>query len=302
MSRFRGIRPLLALSLVLLLSGLAWAEVCKGSKIPRAELREYDAHAELTPAEQAAALRTHLPWGQPACPKLLPSQAYIVCYDPHAKIGLWAAYELKAEDLITIDRRDAFRSDPRLSQDESAHCDDYANSGYDRGHVVPNSDMGRTKAIQASTFYLSNMTPQAPALNRGLWRWLEDLVRVYVKEYGNLYVITGGVVPDSAPMVPSGNLKVPARYYKILIRTSPDGRPLSALTILLPNLQEGLPVPPGSMGVQGQKVSAIAADAYLSGHLVSIREVEHETGLDLLPKFDAEALKRAAASEVWPRN
>jgi len=45
--------------------------------------------------------------------------------------------------------------------------------------------------------------------------------------------------------VPSGNVAIPSRYYKILLRTTNDGT-LEALTIVLPNLQPGLPLPPGS--------------------------------------------------------
>ena len=140
------------------------------------------------------------------------------------------------------------------------------------------------------------MTPQAPALNRGLWRWLEELVRIYVRQYETLHIVTGAVVPDQAPTVPSGDVEVPARYYKVLLRTDPAGITPPPLAILLPNLQEGLPVPPGSRGVQGQRVSAAAADAFLQGHAVSIREIERQTGLDLFPALDAEDLKRAVAS------
>jgi len=294
--------PMLSALVLLLFTAPTRAEVCKGSKIPAATLRDYDAQATLSPDAQQTALTIHLPWGQPACPKLLPSVAYVVCYDPAAKIAVWASYQLTADDLRKADRRDAFRTDPRLTDTDSAHCADYAGSGYDRGHVVPNSDMGRAAQVQAGTFYLSNMTPQSPALNRGMWRWLEELVRTYVKQYGTLHIITGAVVPENAPTVPSGNVRVPARYYKALLRVDASGTPATALTILLPNLLEGLPVPPGSRGVQGQPLSAQAADAYLRGHTVSLREIEYLTGVDLLPKLDAESLKKAVASELWPRN
>jgi len=43
-------------------------------------------------------------------------------------------------------------------------------------------------------------------------------------------------------------------------------------------------------------------DAFLAGHTVSIREVEMLTGLSLFPGLDAEGLKRAVASELWPRD
>jgi len=61
-------------------------------------------------------------------------------------------------------------------------------------------------------------------------------------------------------------------------------------------------VPPGTRGVQGDKVSAREADAFLAARLVSIREPERQAGLDLLPRLDAEALKQAVASELWPRS
>ena len=40
----------------------------------------------------------------------------------------------------------------------------------------------------------------------------------------------------------------------------------------------------------------------LYAHTASIREVETLTAVDLMPNPTAEALKRAVASELWPRN
>jgi len=45
-----------------------------------------------------------------------------------------------------------------------------------------------------------------------------------------------------------------------------------------------------------------AIETYLAAHTEIIREVEHVTGLDLLSKLDAEALKKAVVSELWPWN
>jgi DNA/RNA endonuclease G (NUC1) len=123
-------RHYLALTFVLLLTSAAYAEVCKHSKIPKAEREQYDAQATLSSAEEQQAIQTHLPWGQPACPKLLPNREYIVCYTPTARVALWAAYQLKAEDVVSAQRRDAFRTDPRLSAEKSATYADYAGSGY----------------------------------------------------------------------------------------------------------------------------------------------------------------------------
>jgi DNA/RNA endonuclease G (NUC1) len=296
MFRLRGTRPLVALLLVLPLSGAAWAEVCKGSKVPKAELAQYDAQVDLTAPEREAALQTHLPWGQPACPKLLPGKEYILCYDPGNRVALWAAYNLRAEDVVSAQRLDAFRTDPRLSVDENASCSDYAGTGYARGHAVPRDDMNRSPAAQANTFFLSNMSPQLNAFNGGIWARLERLVRDYAKHYGEVYVITGSVLQEPIQWLPPGRVAIPSRFYKIMLRTSPAGTP-EARAVVLPHL----PFQPGPGGGQGKQRST-AADAYLAGHLVSISEVENLTGLDLLPKLDAEALKKAVASELWPRN
>jgi hypothetical protein len=93
---------------------------------------------------------------------------------------------------------------------------------------------------------------------------------------------------------------IPTRYYKMLLRTTSDGT-LEALTIGLPNLQRGLPLPPGAF-LSGPKLSPGEADTFLAEHTASIREVETLTGVDLLPNLTAEVLKRAVASELWPRN
>ncbi len=120
MRQGKRLGALVWLLLIVLSLGSAWADVCQGSKIPKADLAQYDVQAILSPADQEAALQTHLPDGQPTCPRLLPQHEYILCYDPGNRVALWAAYELRAEDVVKADRLDAFRTDPRLSEDENS--------------------------------------------------------------------------------------------------------------------------------------------------------------------------------------
>ena len=131
-NRRKRTAALLPILLLILMTSSASAEICKGRRIPRAELAQHDAQVELSPAELDAALQAHLPWGQPACPRLLPQREYILCYDPVNRVTLWAAYKLKAEEVMSAERRDAFRTDPRLSADENASCADYAGTGFAR--------------------------------------------------------------------------------------------------------------------------------------------------------------------------
>ena len=224
MTRSQGGRwcPLAVLVSLLLWVGAAWAEVCKGSKVPKTELRRYDAKATLSQNQIAAALATHLPYGQPGCPRLLPSREYILYYIAGHRTALWAAYTLRAEEVVNRARRDAFRYDPRLTADENAHCADYKGTGYARGHTVPDADMGRSKMAQANTYFLSNMSPQTNNLNSGPWLWLERAVRDYAKRYGQVYVMSGSIFSEPVPTVPSGRMGIPARYYKVLVCTDPQ--------------------------------------------------------------------------------
>ena len=283
MRRLGRIRSFHVVFLVLLACS-AWAEVCKGNKVPRAELAQYDADLVLSSGDREAILQTHLPWGEPACPKVLMQREYVLCYDPVHRIPVWAAYQLRAQDIVPAKRLDAFRSDPRLSPEENAACADYAASGYDRGHLVPRDDMNRFPAAQANTFYLSNMTPQVPAFNRGSWEQLERFVRAYAKRHSEIYVLTGDILGGQVRWVPSGRVAVPTLFYKVLLRTSPEGVP-EVLTILLPNR----PPEAGPEGARQQR--SAAADAYLAAHTTNVREVERLTGLDLLPKLNPDTLK-----------
>ncbi len=103
---------------------------------------------DLTQAERDTALQAHLPFGMPPCPRLLVHREYIVCYDVAHRVPQWAAYTLTSADLGARERLDAFRTDPRLAADESAHCDDYKGSGFDRGHNVQRCDMNRSPMVQ----------------------------------------------------------------------------------------------------------------------------------------------------------
>jgi endonuclease G len=58
---------------------------------------------------------------------------------------------------------------------------DYTGSGYDRGHIAPSADRTRNETDNSSTFEMTNMMPQVPELNRGVWGDLEEYCRELVQ-------------------------------------------------------------------------------------------------------------------------
>jgi len=55
--------------------------------------------------------------------------------------------------------------------------DDYTRSGYDRGHMAPNADFDDTYENALLTFFIANVWPQTPTVNRSEWVKAENETR-----------------------------------------------------------------------------------------------------------------------------
>ncbi|GBQ13413.1 DNA/RNA non-specific endonuclease [Swaminathania salitolerans] len=137
---------------------------------------------------------------------------------------VWVAEHLTRQDVRAARhqvRQGVFHEETRQPPGDRAHLEDYRRSGFDRGHMMPSGD-APTEVSQQQTFSLSNMVPQTPDLNRGLWAGVEKQVRDLAKSEGEIYVVTGPayrtahaatIGPDALP-VPTSTWKavyLPAR-------------------------------------------------------------------------------------------
>jgi len=145
---------------------------------------------------------------------------YTVSYSSQHKNAEWAAYELLGArlDLSTRTKRKNFKSDPNI--DSEASSSEYRNSGYDRGHLVPAHDMNFNETAMSESFYMTNVSPQVPDFNRGIWKSLEGKVRKWAKKEKRLYVITGPLlkktVEDAERISPTGPT-IPRGFFKIVV-------------------------------------------------------------------------------------
>ena len=89
-------------------------------------------------------------------------------------------------------RENKFKPDPLIP--EFTNLDkDYKYSGYDRGHQMDAYDCGCDSTAMVESFYYSNVAPQLPALNRGIWKRLEEYTRSWQKKYDSVLVWCGSV-------------------------------------------------------------------------------------------------------------
>ena len=83
------------------------------------------------------------------------------------------------------------------------------------------------------SFYMSNISPQVPGFNRGVWKNLESQVRNWAREKDSLYVITGPVLQQIDTFIGENQVGVPGYYFKVLVDLSPPDH--SIIAFLLPN-------------------------------------------------------------------
>jgi DNA/RNA endonuclease G (NUC1) len=89
----------------------------------------------------------------------------------------WVSWDLTAGDVGTNSRA-SFITDTTLPAGFTRVTpDDYTNSGYDRGHMCASKDRTDTRADNDLVFYMSNIIPQRPVNNSGVWGAFEAYCR-----------------------------------------------------------------------------------------------------------------------------
>jgi len=142
---------------------------------------------------------------------------YTLSYNSKYKQANWVAYLLtKDETVKRFQRGEYFAPDPLIPGTNLAV--DYAKSGYDRGHLAPAADMGYSMETMVQSFFYSNMSPQVPRFNRGIWKKLEMQVRNWAVEYDSLYVVTGPIFDSVMPTIGPHRVAVPKEFYKVLLQ------------------------------------------------------------------------------------
>lgn len=205
---------------------------------------------------------------------------FALSYDEDHEQAEWVAYEITRDRLNEnwAERPNSFRPDADV-RTESATPRDYSSSGYDKGHLCAAADMAFDAAAIDETFLMSNMSPQAPAFNGGIWRELEECSRDWGRKFKRVYVATGPVLTQ-APLGSIGFSKVtvPAAYYKVLYAPEPH----KAIAFVMPNALSTQPV---------------------MDYAVSIDQVEKLTSIDFFPsllKGLDEEIEGSLDKDAWP--
>ncbi len=207
------------------------------------------------------------PWGLPSAPLVVNRNAYILGVDVARRLPLWTAYAVGvAAEGLRIDRSRQFTLDPAVPREMQTDRDQYRRSGFDRGHLVsPREVLFKGKLATEEAGYLTALTPQTPGLNRFTWNNLEKATMALAAELGReVFVLNGPLYDADGPVRTIGPeaVPVPTHFFRLVVWID-AAETLQSAAYLIPNA-DGL-------------------DRSPAAYAVSIGELEHRTGLTMLP-------------------
>ncbi len=196
---------------------------------------------------------------------------YALSYNSDRGIPNWTSWQLNASWLGTQPHRN-FMPDLALPAPVITP-NDYNNSGFDRGHMVPAADRNRTPEDSQAVFLMSNILPQSPDNNQGPWERLESYSRDLVRQGKELYIIagssgTGGTGKNGTFTTIKGKVAVPKSVWKVIVVLDTPGQSTitSQTRVIAVNM-------PNEQGIK---------ETPWQTYRISVDDIEAMTGYDLL--------------------
>lgn len=147
---------------------------------------------------------------------ILRNSTYSVKYDAGLNSPIEVRWLITPATLIPRVARSniKFRSDTRLPRPRVLDSD-FTHSGYQRGHMCPAADRVFSLEAMRETFLLSNVSPQAPKLNMGIWKNTEAISRRIAATYGRCSVVVAPLFFDKeVKFIGKNHVAVPHAYLK----------------------------------------------------------------------------------------
>jgi endonuclease G, mitochondrial len=173
--------------------------------------------------------------GHPVSSFIVNRSGYSLGYDARTRNPAWVYEHLTADNLKgDADRSQfAFKEDDTIPQHLRASPADYKGQGLDQGHMAPAADYRSSAQAMGETFYLTNICPQCPQLNRDYWAKLEKHVRDLTQQYAHVYVITGPLyLPYQEgkrrfvkyQVIGTNDVAVPSHFFKVIMLEDGQGK------------------------------------------------------------------------------
>lgn len=181
----------------------------------------------------------------PLVAPLIQRDGYTLAYNGQTRNAHWVYHRLTETSLDkNTSRKDCdFKEEPNLPEHIRSAKIDFQETGFDRGHLCPAADCATRQALENS-FYLSNISPQVPAFNRGYWKMAEQHVRDLTKQFKIVHVFSGPLYLSSKgrdgrnyvkyEVIGPHNVAVPTHFFMLIFAEASSGK-LLAKGYIMPN-------------------------------------------------------------------
>lgn len=219
-------------------------------------------------------------YGYPGTSMVRYREGYVLSYNARAKTPAWVAERLNAKRLARKVPRQGvtFWVDQTVPDHARSTSGDFEGTAYIRGRMAAASNHLNDKLALKQTYLMSNVAPQlGEEFRQTFWVHFEQKVREWAAEAEDLYVFTGPLfLPEATEeggkkfvrfqVIGKNQVAVPSHFFKVMVR------------------EKG----PHDVEVQAFIVPhrPMNGDIRYSDYLVSVDEVERQSGLDFFNTMD----------------
>ncbi len=205
-------------------------------------------------------------------------KGFYVSYNSAFVLSSAVSYKVLQDNSVTVDNiKSKYAADPQV-ETRSASKKDYKNSNYIMAQLVNYKDIAQINGAIEESFYMTNIVPMKQTFHKFIWAKSEDLIRIWAKDKGDLFVVSG-VILNEGPFKTFGDGKVsiPQNFYKVVY----DPVNHEAIAFKFRN------------GMSSGK---------LKGYSMSVEELEKLTNMDFFPEMEPnkkQALKSNVNYDFW---
>lgn len=136
---------------------------------------------------------------------------YQVTYSQKLKQPLSVDYGIRIRECTATRSGMDFYAEKGVITSSNA---DYANNDWDKGHMAPAADFCYSRDAMLSTFSYANCALQHYKLNRGVWKELEAMERVWAQK--DSIIIHIDVLFDANPKKTASGAAIPSAFRKTI--------------------------------------------------------------------------------------
>lgn len=156
------------------------------------------------------------------CDKVINNRLITTCYSLEHKSVIKVAYVIDGSLVHkkNIKKRGTWKYNSNLKKSERSKNSDYVGTGFDKGHLAPDSAFDFNSDILEDTYDLNiNAVPMYAKTNRKTWIKSESYSKKIANKLGKLEVIDLIIFDSNPKKMGKSKISIPKGFYKLMVNT-----------------------------------------------------------------------------------